>query len=165
MSEEKNSGFAHRLAEEEDWPELRRIYRAAVEAGAGGSPVYTPGQVRAWAAVTDDPNFLKKPEMGKIWLFEDGERNAGGFCGLAADTGYVSLLYVDPQRHRRGLGSRMLRFIEEQARECGCKQLYSKASFLSIEVFLRAGFREVWRETVHINGADFERFHVEKELS
>ena len=61
-------------------------------------------------------------EKGKFVLAEDAGTIIGCvYVELRGERGYFGLLAVDPQRHRDGLGSRLIELAENDCRAAGCR--------------------------------------------
>ena len=93
-----------------------RIWRAYY------TPILPPGQVEYMLAWMYDPGRLRTDlTRGVVYeLLLDGDRPIG-FCGYEEVAGELKLhkLYLDVAEHGRGLGSRMLRHVEDEARRRG----------------------------------------------
>jgi len=143
-----------RPATEADLPALAALYDAAVR--ALGAAAYSPAQVDAWAGRGAAPETLRPVVLGAYTLVAEDATGPIGFAGLA-DDGLVTMLYVRPDRMRRGVGGRLLGAILTEARRRGLPRLYTAASVFSRPVFERFGFRLDEVETVVLGGVPFER--------
>jgi ribosomal protein S18 acetylase RimI-like enzyme len=88
---------------------------------------------------------------GRCWVVEDDGRIAG-MVQVATASGYleVETIAVAPDVRARGVGTRLLRFAEEQARALGLPEvrLYTNEAMTeNLEYYPRRGFREIGRET------------------
>ena len=99
----------------------------------------------------------------------DGETVAGG-VGVAEFEGLpggceLQKLYLAPAFRGQGLGSRMIRFIEDRARELGYGQIYLEthtALQAALRAYERAGYRPIPRPASVIH-TTMDRFYL-KEL-
>jgi diamine N-acetyltransferase len=95
-----------------------------------------------------------------------------GYCSFARTTSpdeiKLEQLYVLPAFHGRGLGKRMLRFVELESIARGCRTLMlqvNKQNTKSIDVYRRGGFRVREEVVVDIgNGFVMDDFIMEKAL-
>lgn len=72
-----------------------------------------------------------------------------GFGQLDIKTGEIEAIYVHPMAVSRGLGSRILGRLEEQALSAGLSSLRLDASLNSVGFYEHAGFRRE-AETTHV---------------
>ncbi len=151
-----------RRATAADVPALAALYAAC--ARDMGPAVYSPAQVAAWASFGRDTDAFRHYVLdADTWLLQpmaDPAAAPDGFCGAGAD-GEVHSLYVRPALTRRGLGSRLLGHVLEQARQRGCTRFAAWVTPFSRPVFGRAGFRLVETVQAPYQGVMFERYRVE----
>jgi GNAT superfamily N-acetyltransferase len=110
---------------------------------------------------------------GGFWVAEEGGRVVGSFGLEPAGTEAMELrrMYVDPSVRRSGIGSKMLRFAEEEARRRKCTRLVLSTSTLqseAIALYEKAGFRRTRIEHAepasHKTVGGLARLHFEKRL-
>ncbi len=141
-----------------DHPLLREIYADAIESQAG--VLYTPAQVRAWAALAWLPGVLDRSlDEGLGWISGRDE----AFAIRYPET-RLALLYCRGRAARRGHGSMLLEQIEQDARDQGVERLSTEASSMSRPLLLRRGWHLISPETIAIGGVPFERYRMEKLL-
>ena len=156
--------FDWRRATPADVFELAALYRDA--ALRLGPLVYTPDQVRAWAAFAEDgPGFRAYVLDSDTWIAQrpiDGRTL--GFCGVSphGELRELHSLYVTPNLTRRGLGAAMLRRTLERAEASGARRFEAWATPFSRPVFEAAGFVLVRSVTAPFAGVLFERYRVER---
>jgi GNAT superfamily N-acetyltransferase len=78
-------------------------------------------------------------------LFVDGKLAGFASCGPASEPGVTKLhkLYLLPELHGRGLGSRLLQYCEREARKLGARRLIlsvNKRNAKAITAYQRNGF-------------------------
>ena len=103
------------------------------------------------------------------YVLLDGETVVGG-VGVAEFEDLpgcceLQKLYLAPAFHGRGLGSQMIRFIEDRARELGYRQIYLEthtALGAALRAYERAGYRSIPRPSSVIH-TTMDRFYL-KEL-
>ena len=85
------------------------------------------------------------------------EENDGivGFGQLNVESGEVEAVYVLPNAERQGVGTRLLRTLEEYAQKHGLTSLHLDASLNAVPFYLSAGYVPV-REAKHRLRADVE---------
>ena len=168
-----NLAPSFRLATPADVPVLATLY--ADTARTLGAACYTPGQVAAWAAFgADVPAFRDYVLGARTWLAQrsdstdadadadadaDTDADTGGvlgFCGIDGQ-GHVHSLYVRAGHHRRGLGTALLAFAMDDARQRGVTHFSAWATPFSEPLFLRAGLVVVDRPFTSFQGVDFRR--------
>src|SRR5579863_6169506 len=70
----------------------------------------------------DAETLRRMMEKGRFLVAEDGDELLGCvYLELRGERAYFGLLAVDPARQRKGLGRRLIREVEEAAREAGCR--------------------------------------------
>ncbi len=91
---------------------LARLSRRLVEAGL--APAWTEERLER----------VLRSEEGQVLSLRRGHGVVGGaVLELEGSTAHLSLLVVDPQVQRQGLGRALLECCEQRAREAGCAQL------------------------------------------
>lgn len=89
----------------------------------------------------------KTPDRFRQWIGSGGnfavvaERSARvvGF-GLATREGHLALLYVAPEARFRGISKALLRFIEDEARRAGVRQITLESTSTARRFYERCGF-------------------------
>ena len=141
-----------------DHPLLREIYADAIESQAPG--LYSPDQVRAWAALAWLPGILDRTLLeGQGWI----SGNDAAFA-IREPRDRLSLLYCRGRACRQGHGRALLEQIEADARQDGVERLRTEASQLSRPLLERCGWSVRTPETICIGGIPFERYRMEKWL-
>ena len=109
---------------------------------------YSPQQIAAWIGQEDDPDWLAKRIAMPRSLIVVAELygSVAGFAERWEDQ--VGAVYVHPFHTRRGVGSLMLRQLEQSALSEGFVMLYVDAS-VTAELFYRAGGFDVVSRGTH----------------
>lgn len=131
-----------RPAEPDDLHPVEQIVRAAY------SP-YIARMGREPGPMLDD--YAAHIAAGHIHVLEDG--SSGGIVGLVvltkgADHLFLDNIAVDPAQHGKGIGRRLLDFVEAEARRNGFDQirLYTNALMTeNLALYPRLGYRETER--------------------
>ena len=142
-----------------DQIELKKVYFDSIQ--SLDEKIYSQEQKRAWSSQAwDNPNFEKSITQGKGWLFSDK-----GII-LAFATRYpknrISLFYCKGKFQRKGFGSKLLHKLEDEAKKEGLDSLYTEASLISYELFLKNEWKIIRKEKVIINNIFFERYKMIK---
>lgn len=140
---------------------LAEIFHAAVRIGAASD--YSKEQLCAWAPDTvEQEAWHVKRSLYPTWVALY-ETLPAGFIDLKLD-GYIDMLYVHPDFHRRGIASTMLRHIFKEAEQRSIKQLFVEASITAHSFFESMGFSTIRHQVVFYNGQSFTNFQMQKML-
>jgi len=132
-----------RLYSSDDLPEWRRMRDALW-------PDQTPDDMTAWLARPDAVVLVAEhtTDAARLCGFaEVGARSIAEGC-MTSPVAYLEGWYVDPDVRRRGVGSALLRGVEDWARKAGYQELASDTELtnhVSQRVHERLGFAEVER--------------------
>lgn len=86
-----------------------------------------------------------------------------GFAELAGE-GHLDMLYVRKDAVGRGVGRRLYRAVEREARARRLGRISTEASITARPFFERQGFRVVRQQTVVVRGVAMTNFAMEKQL-
>lgn len=86
-----------------------------------------------------------------------------GFAELEED-GHLDMLYLRKDAVRRGVGQRLYRAVEQEARGQGLGRIFTEASVTARPFFERQGFRVTQAQTVLVRGVSLTNFAMEKYL-
>lgn len=142
-----------------DHDALREIYLEAVQ--HADPAVYSPAQCRAWSHWADQLQGSLQRGQGLVSCGDDGHAEA---FGLRDPADRIALLYCRPRSQRQGRARQLLRALERQALDGGCRSLRTEASLLSQPLFSAEGWQVSWREALLIEGVPFRRFRMHKQL-
>lgn len=143
---------------------MAAIVRAALKAHG----LDIPGTAYFDEALDHLSVYYDRPGRAYYVLLEDGAVTGG--VGLAQFEGLpgcceLQKLYLSPAARGRGLGYRMIRFIEERARALGYRQMYLETHTnlqAAIHEYERSGYRQIPRPAAVIH-TTMDRFYI-KEL-
>lgn len=143
---------------------MAAIVRAALKAHG----LDIPGTAYFDEALDHLSVYYDRPGRAYYVLLEDGAVTGG--VGLAQFEGLpgcceLQKLYLSPAAQGRGLGYRMIRFIEERARALGYRQMYLETHTnlqAAIHEYERSGYRQIPRPAAVIH-TTMDRFYI-KEL-
>ena len=143
---------------------MAAIVRAALKAHG----LDIPGTAYFDEALDHLSVYYDRPGRAYYVLLEDGAVTGG--VGLAQFEGLpgcceLQKLYLSPAARGRGLGYRMIRFIEERARALGYRQMYLETHTnlqAAIHEYERSGYRQIPRPAAVVH-TTMDRFYI-KEL-
>lgn len=128
-----------------------------------GAQAYSPAHLAAWVKYADDvAEFRTRVQRGvSLVSLESGELAA---IGQLHPVDCIALLYCATRFARRGHATALYGRLEDVARQQGVARLVTTASKLSRPLFEKQGFRLFETERSVFNGAEFERYKMEKQL-
>lgn len=135
----------------------REVFERAVRVTAAAH--YAAEQLAAWVpddpagAVLDDWAARRAAVATWVAVIDDA---VVGFTDLDLETGYLDMLFVDPDAGRRGVGSALVRLVLDEARAVGLREVTVQASRTAQPVFERHGFVVVREQRVERRGVLIE---------
>lgn len=125
---------------------------------------YAPDIIDAWVSNPVPTSFQSYIEAEPFYVAEL-QSQILGFAGLKRATSKVDALFVAPEAGGAGLGVRLLRHVESEARELGFTKLTLNASLNSVAFYKAAGYCEGARGMhATTGGLQIECAHMEKDL-
>ena len=142
-----------------DQIELKKVYFDSIQ--SLDEKIYSKEQKRAWSSQAwNNPNFYKSITEGKGWLLsKEGTINA---FATRYPKDRIALFYCRGKFQRKGYGSKLLHKLEDEAKKEGLDSLYTEASLISFELFLKNEWRIIRKEKVIIENIFFERYKMIK---
>lgn len=155
--------FTVRRASEEDAKGIWRVHTRAIRGIANSH--YTPEEVEAWAGPRKPEHYAEAIRDKEFYVAEE-EGAVIGFGTFNPEGNEIEAVYVSPEVVRRGVGSSILRLLEERARELGLKSLKIDASLNAVPFYKSAGY-EPQKEMNHrlASGVEIGCVLMTKELS
>jgi GNAT superfamily N-acetyltransferase len=144
-----------------DLSDLMALFRDSVHRIARRD--YTLEQLSAWAPPDPDRDAWAKRIEANHALLAEEKGVPIGFAELT-EGGHLDMLFVAPDRQRRGIARALLREIEAQAVHWGKRHLTTDASRTARPFFLKAGFRLVEEQEFQRRGVAIQNFRMEKEI-
>jgi putative acetyltransferase len=114
------------------------VFRRAVRTTAAHD--YSPEQVAAWAPDDLDAESWGARRSARATVVADVDGRVVGFTDVDA-TGYLDMLYVDPDAGRRGVATALLDWALEEAGRAGADTVRTHASITARPFFEARGFR------------------------
>jgi len=142
-----------------DQLELKKVYFDSIQ--SLDEKIYSQEQKRAWSSQAwSNPNFDKSITKGKGWLIS----KQGIIIAFATrfTTDKIALFYCKGKFQRKEYGSKLLHKLEDEAYKEGLVSLYTEASLISYELFLKNEWEIIRKEKVIINNIFFERYKMTK---
>jgi GNAT superfamily N-acetyltransferase len=163
MTQRERIDVTIRLAADADLPALWPIRTDAIRQGC--ADYYSPELVSAWASVRMPDGFVEALRGCTFLVAQiDGRIQAFGF--LDSRMREVEGIFVAPLVHRQGIGSRLMRALEERANQGASRTLRLNASLNAERFYLSHGFsplaRTVWK---HPSGFSLPCVLMEKMLT
>jgi putative acetyltransferase len=145
-----------------DAPEIARLFYETVRTVNRAD--YSDEQVEAWApSVPDLEEWHTRMADRRTLVVEEGGEVVG-FAELEGD-GHLDMLYLRKDAVGRGIGGRLYRAIEREARGRGLERIFTEASITARPFFEGQGFRVVREQRVSRWDVPMMNFAMEKLLS
>ena len=129
--------FAVRSATQADCDEIYRVHVAAVR----GLPADAPGKdgIERWLTTREPAVYAKDMETQTVVVAEeDGEIR--GWGALSASKEEITNVFVHPRHHRSGIGTAIIRALEDAARAAGLENVQLQATGTAIDFYLATGY-------------------------
>lgn len=166
-----------RLARDEDVPALRALIEASVRGLQAGD--YTPAQIEGALGtvlgldtqlIRDETYFVVEPSEGSeqrklagcggwskrrtLFGADHGPDREPELLDPAADAAKVRAIFVHPAFARRGLGSLILRHVEDAARTAGFTRFEMGSTLTGVPLYQLKGYVEVERIAVPLKNGE-----------
>lgn len=143
-----------------DLPSFRELFKEVV---LHTEEHYSVQQIKAWAtAATNDAYWASIFQTNHFIKAMQNEQLAG-FASYSSQ-GEVDHLYVLPSMQHQGIGSLLLKHLEERAKIEQIRVLKTDASLYSRNLFLKMGFHTLREYEKTFAGARFTNTLMEKTL-
>ena len=142
-----------------DQLELKKVYFDSIQ--SLDEKIYSQEQKSAWSSQAwNNSNFDNSIIKGKGWLIS----KQGIIIAFATryPTDRIALFYCKGKFQRKGYGYNLLHKLEDEAKKEGLDSLYTEASLISYELFLKNEWEILRKEKVIINNIFFERYKMTK---
>ena len=147
-----------------DAPEIARLFYETIRSVNRAD--YSEEQVRAWAPGVPDPEEWHARMAGRRTLVAEEDGEVVGFVELEGDghLDMLDMLYVREDAVGRGVGRRLYKAAEREARGRGLGRIFTEASVTAKPFFERQGFRVMRAQTVLQRGTRLTNFVMQKDL-
>ena len=138
---------------------LKKVYFDSIQ--SLDEKIYSKEQKSAWSSQAwNNPNFDKAIIKGKGWLIS----KQGNIIAFATryPTDRIALFYCKGEFQRKCYGSKLLHKLEDESKKEGLDALYTEASLISYDLFLKNKWEIIRKEKVMINNIVFERYKMTK---
>ena len=125
---------------------------------------YSDEQVEAWVPNVPDPEEWHNRMVDRQTLVAEEGGEVVGFAELEGD-GHLDMLYLRKDAVGRGVGQRLYRAVEREARGRGPNRIFTEASITTRPFFEGQGFRVMREQTVSRGDVPMTNFAMEKLLS
>lgn len=154
-----------REARTEDIPQISQLYFDTVH--HINAKDYNPRQIQAWAPEVYDQQFWA-PRFQRYQVFvieheHEHEHEILGFCEFESD-GHIDCFYVHHAWQGKGVGTRMMERIVEEAKRRQLHRLYADVSITALPFFQHQGFSVLHEQQRSYRGLRFTMFEMEKAL-
>lgn len=153
-----------RSYERRDAAEIVRLFYETVHAMNRAD--YSPEQLAAWAPGIPDPEDWHE-RLGRRYTLvaeEAGEVVAFAELENGRPDALLDMLYVRRDAVGRGVGSRLYREVEREARGRGVERISTEASVTARPFFERRGFSVLREQSVVRGGVELKNFAMHKRL-
>ena len=125
---------------------------------------YAPEQCERWApSVKDMREWKQRIHAKNPFVAEQGGKILG-FAELE-DDGHIDFFYCDHEHQRRGIGNKLYKAIETEARRLLNPRLHAAVSVTAKAFFLRMGFHVLKEQRNIVCGSVALNFIMEKALT
>jgi len=144
---------------ESDEEEKRELHLKTIK--QVNSEDYSEKQIDAWTTFEEDSSFSEEKILR--WVAEENGEIVG-FADYVPEKSKITGVYVHPAHLRKGVGSKLLKKILEDAKKRGLSELRCESSVTARQFYQSHGFK-VTKETVHeTNGVELDAFEMKKSL-
>ena len=144
-----------------DLLELKKIYFNSIL--SINEEFYDMGQKIAWSSQAwDNPNFDKAIKNGKGWLIYEKDNLIAFLTRFPRNK--IALFYCKGNYKRLGLGTKLLKKTEEDAKKEGLTFLITDASLISFNLFKKNNWEIIRKEKIIIKNKIFERYKMIKKF-
>ena len=154
--------FTIRKARPEDVFDVHRVHSTSIREGARGH--YDPEVIEVWVDAFNPTSFPRNIARMEYFVSELSDGRIAAFLAFDLTTGEIDSVYVAPWGRGLGLGSFLLGFAEESARQAGLEGVWLDASLNAVDFYAGHGWDEVQRHARVRHGVEIPVVKMEKKL-
>lgn len=144
-------------------PLLAGIYQRAVLYSCAAW--YSREQITAWHdAASDHANWNDSFQNTRCLVAVDRRFNLLAFADLHPLSGQIGRLYVDPGAQGKGIGTALLRGLEDMLRGSGHAEARLESALNALQFYLNRGYTCLGTVTLPFNGQLFTQYQMLKPL-
>ena len=154
-----------RLATEVDVPTMYSIHTSSIRECC--STHYTSEEIADWIERQSPHKYMPFVQQQSVYVAEElGEVVGFAQLGPGEDerSGEVKALYVSPSATRRGVGSLLLSFLEQQALSRGWTVLVVNSTMNAVDFYTSQGFAAVGNAQHTVGNQSLSCVHLRKKL-
>jgi len=122
---------------------------------------YTPGQLAAWKNNNTQHAIKQKIEQRTIFCAFENDKMVGT---IGLEDNYLVGLYISYSQRGKGLGHRLLVFLEDYARRNGIEELHLTATPNGYGFYLKYGYMPQGKVDLYYDGIKFIETKMKKKL-
>lgn len=122
---------------------------------------YTRKQIKAWKKANSINRIERRIEEKYVFCGFKGECLVGVISFSKKDTGG---LYVKFNQIGKGVGKKLLEFVEQYAKKIGVKKLKLTSTPYAYNFYKSQGYKPLKKVNVYLNGVCFREMKMEKKL-
>ena len=128
-----------RSATAADCHEIYRIQVAAIRGLPGGAQ--GKDGIEKWLATRKPSVYATEMEVDRFVVAETADGEVLGWGALSIDKQEITNVFVDPAHHRCGVGTLIIRALEDTARAADLQSVQLQATGTAIVFYLASGYQ------------------------
>ncbi len=147
----RNYDLDVRLAKEEDTQHIYEVYTSAIQKIC--SSYYSPKKINGWISWQTVDSYLTYIRKEKMYVGVTKDQVVGFGCleKFSDCSGEIFKLYVSPQHVKKGVGTHLLRHLEDQAKLKGCTSMRVKSTLNAKNFYESMGYDAIGEDN-HVEG-------------
>ncbi|GGF28447.1 GNAT family N-acetyltransferase [Echinicola rosea] len=148
-----------RQAEMNDIVKVQQLYVETIQSSCKND--YSEEEIAAWISSVINEERWRLALKEEFFLVAEYVSKIVGF-GALKDDNYIDFMYVQHDYQRIGLAERLLKALENKAKENNAGLIIADASKTAVPFFEKMGFHQVQENTKVVNGLALINYRVEK---
>ncbi|MFY7848107.1 MAG: GNAT family N-acetyltransferase [Bacteroidia bacterium] len=154
--------FEIRLARTDEIPLLAGIYQRAIERSC--APWYSSRQLSAWLGFSADAGLWQDSFQQTHCLVAVNKQDVPmAFGDMHPGIGQIGRLYVEPDAQCKGLGTAILKELEELLQYAGHREAALESALNAYRFYLNRGYSSLGSVTLPFNGELFTQYRMLKQ--